>query len=263
MEGEDINPVVLKEMQKNGSFLKLYSLFLAKISEEGQDTDILVLHPYKKVKFETEYLIAAEIVMKYLKDKDFTNTISSVLAESQHSEVYTKPDAKIEEKLKLPQTNSSTSTIQSLLSEWKPNISDIFYENRDRLYEQIQSRYDRLNIPDETPSKSKEKTSKAKDLPPPLPKNDELPPPPPLKAQKAKDPPPLKAKKQSKVKPPTQDTTQSYSYNSEDESIEPWAPPMGASNKQIAGKQFQLPKPKLGGFQFKPIQDIESTSEDD
>ena len=259
MEGEDINPVVLKEMQKNGSFLKLYSLFLSKISEEGQDTDILVLHPYKKVKFETEYLIAAEIVMKYLKDKDFTNTISSVLAESQHSEVYTKPDAKIEEKLKLPQ---SPSPIQSLLAEWKPNISDIFYENRDRLYEQIQSRYDRLSIPDETPSKSKEKTSKAKDVPPQLPRNDELPPPP-LKVPKAKDPPPLKAKKSPKIKRPVQAISQTYSYNSEDESIEPWAPPMGMSNRPMPGKQFQLPKPKLGGFQFKPIQDIDSTSDDD
>ena len=247
MEGDDINPVVLDHMKKNGAFLKLYSLFLAKISQEGQNSDILVLQPYKKVRREDPYKIAAELVIKYLNFHKFTNTVTSVKAEFKNSDIYSNPDPSLEDQLKLPK---GASPIKAMLKIWMKDISTPFYNNRDRLSDTIRERYQRLSITDDS-SKSQSKKKETS----------------PQKPQIGRDPPPLKPigshqqddvekapKQVKKLPPPPKEIEPTYSYESQDtESIEPWQPPMGMRKPQPQGKALQLPKPKQS-FQFKPIQ---------
>ena len=248
MEGDDINPVVLEQMKKNGAFLKLYSLFLAKISQEGQNSDILVLQPYKKVKLQEPYELAAAIVVKYLNNHKFTNTLTSVKAEFRNADVYSNPNPQLEDKLRLPKNNSP---IKTMIKIWSQDISTPFYNNRDRLSDIIREKYQRLSITDNST-----KTPKTKKEPSPS------------KVTKGRDPPPIKPinpkpqideskpPKQSKKLPlPPKEIEQSYTtYDSQDtESIEPWQPSIGMQRAPQMNKGLQLPKPKQA-FQFKPIQ---------
>ena len=247
MEGEDINPVVLDNMKKNGAFLKLYSLFLAKISQEGQNTNILVLQPYKKVRREDPYKIAADIVMKYLNSHKFTNTITSVKAEFKNSDIYTNPESNLEDQLKLPK---SPAPIKAMLKIWKKDISTPFYNNRDKLSDIIRDRYQRLSVTDNS-SKNQNKKKETSPTKPQASKNSSSP----KQVDTEKTP-----KQVKKLPPPPKEIEPSYSYESQDtESIEPWQPPMGMQRPQMQGKQLQLPKPKQS-FQFKPIQ-VKDSSE--
>ncbi|EAY22019.1 hypothetical protein TVAG_456540 [Trichomonas vaginalis G3] len=259
MSDEQLNNRVLETMKKNGTFMKLYSFFLAKIDEEAQKQDIDVMKPYRQFKKTKPNQIAADFVIEFLTNKKYNNTLDAIAIESKKSEIFEVSNYTPHDKeLQIPK---SSHPIQALEKEWMKNVTDPFYENRDRLSAQIQKLYSHLDegteatksplpkysIPPplkpvygESPKEEKSKNTKAKKESP---------------KQSAKLPPPLvpsKPKKKTskaKPKPPSDDETYSVTGTTT-ESIEPWNPLMGVPKRAPPKGNLNLPKPKGGVFQY-------------
>lgn len=259
MSEEPLNVKVLDSMKKTGAFMKLYSFFLLKIDEEAQNQDIPVMKPYRKFKNTKADQIAADLVMQFLNSKKYTNTIESIKLESKNSEIFESSSSSLHEK-ELSIAKSS-HPIQSLVKEWMKNVTDPFYENRDRLAAEIQRRYSRLDDNDEVVKSPLPNYS----VPPPLkPVKGESPKEEKPKSKKSskkspesvKLPPPLvpsnQKKKASKPKPKEPSIDETYSVTgTTTESVEPWNPMMGIGKNSRQGGNLQLPKPQVSLFTYK------------
>ena len=131
-----LNVQVMDEMRKNGSFFDLHARLLANLSEEVQKSDIDGLKPYKRLRTEEQYKCAEECVLRYLENHKMVNTIRAIQAES-HNAFKRNPEKSAEIILDI---DDCEDPIQEVLADFKQNMSEIFYNNRDDLRAELSQR---------------------------------------------------------------------------------------------------------------------------
>ena len=131
-----LNVQVMDEMRKNGSFFDLHARLLANLSEEVQKSDIDGLKPYKKLRKEEEYDVAMECVLRYLENHKMVNTIRSIQAESNNAfKKNTEKPAEITLDI-----DDCDDPIKVILADFKENMDQIFFDNRDNLRAMLAAR---------------------------------------------------------------------------------------------------------------------------
>ena len=198
---------VLRKMRENGVFNKLDAMFLSKVSEEGQHSNVSALKPYKRIPKTQPYVIAAHLVMEFLLSFEFNYTVETVNKESNSSEEFDfDSNSDVTKPLHIRPTDAP---IQVLVSEWLKDVSTPFYSNRERLGQAISRRYKNLEKEENSATKqnaafqndaNKNKNKKQQNIPRNYLMNERV------EKEKEKE-----KEKEIKFSPPKQDKTK-YEY---------------------------------------------------
>ena len=83
MSQAELKKKVIEEMGKKGMIDHLQALYIAKVAEEIQKSDLDVLKPYRSIRTGESYNLATQIVMQYLSKKNFELALKSAVSESE------------------------------------------------------------------------------------------------------------------------------------------------------------------------------------
>ena len=83
MNQAELKKKVIEEMGKKGMIDHLQALYIAKVAEEIQQSDLDVLKPYRSIRTGESYNLATQIVMQYLSKKNFELALKSAVNESE------------------------------------------------------------------------------------------------------------------------------------------------------------------------------------
>lgn len=138
---KQLNINVMDTMKANGAFFDLHARLLANLSEAVQQSDIEGLKPYKQIKQEEVYSVATECVLRYLKSHKMENTFRACVAESGNTFKLNPNKSYAEEYINIPDCDDP---IKETLRDFKENVDEIFFNNRDNLRDQLTERLSAL-----------------------------------------------------------------------------------------------------------------------
>lgn len=142
-EKKQLDMQVMSKMRDLGIIGHLNAHFLSDFAVAVQVSDISSLKMYKKVNKTTDYQIAAEFVLQYLKNHELNYTLNGLYAETNQKITPQKNITKKE--LHFTSNDYLEEALQSYLSdEGKP--AQIKQENHEKFREALASRIESLKI---------------------------------------------------------------------------------------------------------------------
>ena len=136
---DEIKQKAIENMRNSGALNNLESFYISLVVNEIKDNNkFVVLKPYKIIKTEKPYLIAAQIVLQFLEKKSLKYSLSTLSSETE-GQIAKKNPSLVQNSLNI---FSDDLFITELMNDWNKIKNKIVPKNKENFRKLLQKRLD-------------------------------------------------------------------------------------------------------------------------